>query len=178
MILKLLSWLFYSAATLPALLLLMSINGAERIAKENQEQRHHLLKAAEVVTAFSQKHARLPSKSEFHELTSQVGKHSPFQYELHTTQPSAEQGFRLSNWSADETPFAIGYWRGEWNEFYDSKSGRTTLDDTSEASFWINDSLPFAWIALGLAFSGWLTGRVRKANRSRGLQSTGEKPGR
>lgn len=166
MFLKLLSWFLYGTAILPTLLFLMSITGAERTAKENQEERQHLLKVADVVAVFRQTHARLPSKSEFNELTSQLGKHSPFQYELHTTQPLAEQGFRLSNWSADETPFAIGYWRGEWNEFYDSKSGRTTLDDPSEASFWINDSLPFGWIALGLAFSGWLTARVRKASRS------------
>jgi hypothetical protein len=65
MFLKLLSWSLYGAAILPTLLFLMSITGAERTAKDNQEERQYLLKVAEVVAAFRQTHASLPSKSEF-----------------------------------------------------------------------------------------------------------------
>ncbi|HBJ85661.1 MAG TPA: hypothetical protein DDZ88_17655 [Verrucomicrobiales bacterium] len=170
MFLKLLSWLFYGAAILPTLVFVMTITGAERTAKENREQRQDLLNVAAVVEGFRQKHAYLPSKGEFNELTSDLCRHRPWQYELLTTQPSAERGFRLSNWSADEAQFAIRYWRGEWDEFYDSKSRQTTLDDTSEASFWIKDSLIFGWIGLGCACSGWLTARVRKKQPSRRLE--------
>ena len=168
MFLKLLSWLLYGAAILPALVFVLTVTGAAKIANTNREQKQDLLKVAEVVETFRQKHSHLPSKGEFHELTSDLSKHVPWQYELLTTQPSSEQGFRLSKWQANEATFAIRYWSGEWDEFYDSKSRRTTLDDTSEASFWIKDSLFFGWIALGFAFSGWLTARVRKTSRAGG----------
>ena len=42
-----------------------------------------------------------------------------------------EEGFNFPPWPKDGTFYIISYWRGDWAEYYDSHSRKTTLDSAN-----------------------------------------------
>jgi hypothetical protein len=119
----------------------ISFLDAPNLASENQQERTALLKRAELVDRHLATQGRLPSKEEFTKACSDLHDRSTYEYELYTSRPEREDGFKFPQWPEGRPHFAIGYWRGEWSEFYDSNSRATTLDLASRVSCWVKEAL-------------------------------------
>ena len=141
---RLIFWLLaaplWCISGLLALFCLLSLLNAPNEARENRQQRTALLRRAEFVHHLAAK-GQLPSQEELGKASSDLHDGSIYEYELHTSRPEKGEGFKFPEWPAGKLCFAIGYWRGEWFEFYDSNSGTTTLDFPSHASCWVVDAL-------------------------------------
>ena len=121
---------------------------APNVASKNQQEKVALSKRAQLVEDYLKSNGRLPSKEVFAKASIGMGDHSIYEFELHTSRPRTEDGFKFPEWPEGKLNFAIGYWRGEWSEFYDSNTGGTTLDETSTVSCWRRDALrPLGWSA-------------------------------
>ena len=99
------------------------------------------MKRADLVDRYVKANGYLPSKEDFTKASTNLSDGSIFEFELHTSRPEKYGGFKFPEWPEGKQNFAIGYWRGEWFEFYDSNSRTTTLDETSQLSCWIKDAL-------------------------------------
>src|SRR5687767_13252064 len=105
---------------------------APKHAATSEKIRSDLLKTASVVNEFLLKTAALPSDDEFKRLV-------PDRYAkwtLYRTRPEKSHGFDFVSWPEGRNSFAISYRRNPgWYEYFDSVSGRTSLDDLVTVAF-------------------------------------------
>ena len=155
-----------------ALFSLLSLLNAPKEARENQQQRTALLKRAQLVEHYLIAKGQLPSKEEFGKASSDLRDGSIYEYELYTSRPEKGEGFNFTEWPDGKPQFAIGYWRGEWSEFYDSNSRTTTLDVPSRASCWMKDALWPLGASLLFGVAPFIVLWLRKRHLTRSLQAT------
>jgi hypothetical protein len=139
---------FLCLSSLLLLLFLISISSASDAAEKNQRQRAALLKRVEIVESFLKSTGQFPSPADFTKASTEANDGSTRMYDLYTSRPDSSD-FRFPEWPEGKPNFAIGYWRSDWFEFYDSHSRTSTLDEKSKLLFWVKDALvPLAGSAI------------------------------
>lgn len=139
-------WLFGAVYLFSAA---FTFNGAERYAAKNAKLKVALEQRARYVEDYRQRHGKLPDRQEF-EAASKSLDHDFHQFWLFTIKPSPKEGFHFPAWPDGEENYAIAFWRGEWSEFYDSATRKTSLDESVSAVFWRRQAaIPFVY-SLGL----------------------------
>jgi hypothetical protein len=172
---RLIFWVFaaplWCISGLLAVFSLLGLLDAPNLASKNQQQRTALLKRAEFVDHYLATKSQLPSKDEFAKASSDLHDGSIYEYELHTSRPERGEGFEFPEWPEGKPHFAIGYWRGEWSEFYDSNSRTTTMDVTSQASCWVKDALWPLGASLVFGLPPFVVLRIWRRHLTRSLQA-------
>lgn len=145
----------------------ISLIGAPSTGGRKAETRAALIQAANYVKEYRRQHGDFPAAATFERAAKGI---SGFMLlpSLHLTQPK-DRDFKFPEWPESDTNFAIGVWVGEWSEFYDSASGKTTLDDQASVIFWLRDALfPLLWaFVFGLpAFLIWMYLRKNGPNKA------------
>ncbi len=154
---------------------------ASEIAGKNRTVQAALLRRAAFVDSFREEHRRLPSEAEFTRGLDAIGDHLISWFQLYSGRPGKEEGFSFPAWTSDNN-FAIGYWRGDWLDFYDSQSRSTSVGQAATAAFWRRDALvPFGWSLLFAAppffylwVRRWITMRRQTPNQA--MQRTAGAP--
>lgn len=155
-----------------ALLALVGFLNAPNLARENQQERTALLKRAQLVEHYLTAKGQFPSKEDFSKASSDLHDGSIYEYELYTSRPEKGEGFKFPEWPQGKPEFAIGYWRGEWSEFYDSNSRTTTLDVPSRTSCWVKDALWPLGASLLFGVPPFVVLWLWKRHLTRSLQAT------
>lgn len=134
-----------------AMFCLLFFLDAPNQALVNQQEKAALYKRVQWVEDYLKSNGRLPSDEEFAKASTNLDNHSIYDFELRASRPSAVEGaetFNFPEWPKGKQNYAIGYWRGEWTEFYDSNTRSTTLDETSTVGCWRRAALrPLRWSA-------------------------------
>lgn len=118
-----------------ALLALVSAIEAPKTAAKNLRIKMALERRAAFVDSTLKATGELPSDAAF-----KASDGETWAFILYAQRPPLEHGFDFPPWSPDRRNYAIGLWRGEWMEFYDSSSATTSVDDRITAGFWYRDA--------------------------------------
>ncbi len=131
---------FLCISGLELLLFFDCITSTSERAVDCQKQKVALFKRATVVEDFLHANGQFPSHEDLNNPTL-AGNGDQYTYTLFTLGPPVELGFKFPKWPDGKQNFALGCWRGEWFEFYDSHSRTSTLDEQTEKLFWMKDAM-------------------------------------
>lgn len=128
---------------------------ADDLAERSGAFRSALISVAEKVDAYIEDHGALPSDSTLERMSASLEPPVISWFVLASERPSEKEGFDFPPWTEGEH-YALGYWRVDWMEFYDSASGQTTLDRGVDPTTWKKHAIGLLGITVALAVVGYV----------------------
>lgn len=153
-----------------ALLLFATMNavhfgGAEENAAKNRELIAEFRPKVDLVEKFLAYENRLPTYAELNGCGPK-----PYDmcgsYSVSDIRPD-DPDFKFPDWPAGSKNYVISYWRGEWNEYYDSASKSYSMERADQASEWRTGWEYEALVACGFLVFPWLLFGFARAVRLR-----------
>jgi hypothetical protein len=132
--------------------------GAEDNAKKNRELIKEFEPKVQLVEQYLAKEKRLPTYAELNGCSPK-----PYDmcgvYDVSNIRPT-DLDFQFPAWQPNSKNYVIGYWRGEWSEYYDSASKSFSMEHMTQASDWRKGWEYEALWVLGFILLPWIICRL------------------
>lgn len=132
-------------SALLALAAIGTVVGAAKPAAKNMAIKAEFERHSAFVNSYLEAVGELPTQESFEAISRSLGGDYDRCY-LYHDQPLGADGYNFRKWPKGAQCYAISMWRGEWYEYYDSHSDKSTVDDFVTPGAWRRDALwPFAY---------------------------------